>query len=142
MKDHGHPSSELDDVHFRRVDVGTIQFDLPLETSSGNEVVHTVERSQERRFAATGRADQGRNESISDLNRNSMKSFGRAIVKIRFRNIYFDRPVHSTSNRGYRIRMLRLCELRVNSSRRDVADFSHSCDLRVGNFVAFMKLPC
>ena len=64
---HADLAAEAAHVRAGRVDVLPVERDTPLDLHTGDEVVHAVERFEERRLAAAGRADEGRDALFGDV---------------------------------------------------------------------------
>ena len=69
LEHHADPAAHLDSVDTAAVDVVTVVEDLALELESRDRVVHPVEASQERGFAAPGGTDHRRDQVPVDLQR-------------------------------------------------------------------------
>src|SRR5712692_8669264 len=71
------------------IDILCIEFRLSLGTSSGDEVIHAIERAQKGRFAATGWPNQGGNLMFAYGQRDIIEGLFGTVVKIQMLNIYF-----------------------------------------------------
>src|SRR5690606_29612593 len=58
LEHHADAGPQFDDIDLRIVDVLVVECDLPADLAAFDRIVHAVERTQEGRLAATGRADQ------------------------------------------------------------------------------------
>ncbi len=58
LEDHPDPAPHLDRIHVRAVDVHPVVEHLAFDTGARDQVVHTVERTQQRRLPTTTRTDE------------------------------------------------------------------------------------
>ena len=73
MKHHADALSQLDQVGAFVGDDEVAFGDLAFVAANGNEVVHAVDGAQQGAFAATGRADQGRDAVFGNGKRDTVK---------------------------------------------------------------------
>ena len=74
LENHAHPCAQLHHIHAGAVYVPAIQFDLAFDAGRRDRVVHTVERAQEGRLAATGWTDERRHILGRDIDRDLVDS--------------------------------------------------------------------
>src|SRR5262249_11635784 len=67
LEHHADAAADRDRVDAGAVDRIAVQLDLAHDAAPGNELVHPVERPQERRLATTGRSDQGGDVLADDV---------------------------------------------------------------------------
>src|SRR5262245_52921618 len=60
LEDHAHALAQLDDVHFRTVNVVTSDFYEAVDAHIIDQIIHSIEAPQERGFAAAGRPNKRR----------------------------------------------------------------------------------
>ncbi len=82
LEDHPHPLAQLDDVHLRAVDGVLVEAHVPLDGDTVDEVIETVHRAQEGRFAATGRTDEGRDLSPWHIHGDVIQRLALAVPEI------------------------------------------------------------
>ena len=82
LKYHADTGAELHHVHFRRVDVLAVKRDIPFDLRPGDRVVHAIERAEEGRFAAAGRANQRGDIVLPEGERNVGNGLFRAIPHV------------------------------------------------------------
>ena len=58
LEDHAHALAQVDEVDVLVVDIPIVKRDLAVNLHAVDEVVHAVERAQERRLAAARRPDE------------------------------------------------------------------------------------
>ena len=66
---------------------------LPLDAGAGNDVVHPVERPQERALAAAGRADEGGDDVRVNGDRDVVERPGLAVEEVQPFRLDLRRPV-------------------------------------------------
>jgi len=69
-------------VGARGVEVSTLDHDPPFHTRPGDDVVHPVERAQERALAAPGRPDERRHQVFGNLDVDRFEGALRAVEKV------------------------------------------------------------
>jgi hypothetical protein len=67
LKDHSHPSANLDDVHLRTVDVPPVKRNLSLHPRSLYDIIHPVQATEKRGLSASGGSDEGRHTVLRNL---------------------------------------------------------------------------
>src|SRR6185295_5321857 len=82
LKHHADPPPKRDDIHSRRVDILTVDFYAALHPSGRNHVVHSVQRAQQSRFAATRRPDERSDLVRRNRKRDIVKRARSAVVEI------------------------------------------------------------
>ena len=82
LEDHPDPLADLHGIDMRGIDVLPFEKDLPLQGRPADQVVHPVEESQQRRFPAPGRADQGRDPIPPEIHVDVGERPEGAVVKI------------------------------------------------------------
>jgi hypothetical protein len=60
LEDHADGPADVHRVHLGGVEVVVVEHDAALDAAAGDDLVHAVQRPQEGRLAAAGRADEGR----------------------------------------------------------------------------------
>ena len=83
----------LDDVGARRVDVLAIDLDQSLDPGPGDDVVHPVERAQERALAASRRADEGRDDVGAQLDGDVLEGALLSVVEVQVVDVDLDWPI-------------------------------------------------
>ena len=81
LKNHADAPPEAHDVASRTIDVVPVDQHLPLDPRAGDDVVHPVERAQERALAAARRADERRDHIRLDANRDVLERPLRAVIE-------------------------------------------------------------
>ena len=74
LENHAHTAAQLDHIGVRRVHIPAVEGDAPRHLTAGNEVVHTVETAEKGGFAAAGRADEGRDHALREIEVHVMQS--------------------------------------------------------------------
>ena len=89
--------AQIDDVDIGAVDVAAADADPPFDPRPGNDVVHPVQRAQERALAAAGRTDERGDQVRPELDRDV---FERPLVAVEEReavDVDLDRLVSTVS---------------------------------------------
>ena len=92
LEHHADPAPEPDDVAARGVDVVAVDEDLALDAGARDDVVHPVQRPQERALAAARRPDEGRHEVRADANRDRLERPLRAVEEVQVASLDDGRP--------------------------------------------------
>ena len=71
LEHHADEAADRDRIDARSVQVDAVQLDLSGRVGAGNDLVHAVQRSQHRRLAAAGRADECRDGTGLDHQRDA-----------------------------------------------------------------------
>ncbi|MCY1432221.1 hypothetical protein D9M71_482120 [compost metagenome] len=67
LEHHADAAAQLGDVDALGVDVVTVEADLAVDAAAVDQIVHAVEGAQQGRLAATGRADEGGDAVLRDV---------------------------------------------------------------------------
>ena len=79
LENHADLPPQLVDVDLRGEDILPIVLDLALDAHARHEIVHAVERLEERRFAAAGGADEGRDAFFRDVHGHALECLRLAV---------------------------------------------------------------
>ena len=111
-----HPDAppERHRIHVPTVDVDVVEDDRPLVTHAGQQRVHPVDRSQERRLATPGRTDERRDTSRHRVHRNAVQGLLLAVPE---RELRRRSPLRGPSAHPTRRRLL---QSRSSESSSDV----------------------
>lgn len=91
LENHADPGAQLDHVDFRIVDILIIERDLAADLAAFDRVVHAVQRAQEGRLAATGRADQRRHHLLRHIEADTEQGLLFTVVNGDILALHFDR---------------------------------------------------
>ena len=92
LEHHADAPPQLHDVAAGAVDVAAVDEDLAFDARPGNDVVHPVQRAQERALPAAGRPDERGDEVRLDADRDVLERPLRAVVEIQIANVDDRRP--------------------------------------------------
>src|SRR5215813_4314740 len=90
LKHHSHPASEQDDIHSRGINVLTIEVDTPLNPRAWNDIIHPVQRAEERGLAAAGRAYECRYQVGCNVKRDGLESARLPIIEVQILYAHLD----------------------------------------------------
>ena len=82
LEHHPDAPAQPDDVDARRVDVLAVDLDVSLDARARDDVVHPVERAQERALAAARRPDERRDQVRRDVDRDCLERPLGAVVEV------------------------------------------------------------
>ena len=82
LEDHADPLTKCIDIDILLIDVLSIEEDLTIDATALHQVVHTVQRLEQRGLATAGRSDEGRDLIRRDVQIDVMKRVECAIVQI------------------------------------------------------------
>jgi hypothetical protein len=83
LKDHSNPLAQRDDISSGLEDILTIQEDSPVCSGMWNELVQTVQRPEESRFATSRGTDQGSDLTFSNVDVDVLKGMGGTIIEVK-----------------------------------------------------------
>ena len=97
-----HPDAppQPDDVEARVVDVDAVDEHGALDARARDDVVHPVQRAEERALAAARRADERRDEIRAELDRDVVQRLLRAVVEVHAADVDLDRRPAAVGSDG------------------------------------------
>jgi len=87
LEDHPDAAAQIDHVHRRGVDVLAVDGDGTLDARAGHDVVHPVQRAQERRFATARRPDQRGDLVGADLDGDLLEHAAIAVEEVQLADV-------------------------------------------------------
>ena len=100
LEHHADAAPQVDDVDGRGVDVLAVDMDGAFDPCAWHDVVHPVQRPQERRLAAPGRTDERGDLVRADPDRDLVEDAARPVVEIQLRDVDLGRHVRRDRRGG------------------------------------------
>ena len=82
LEHHAHLPPQLVDIHIRREDVLSVVAHRTLDAHAGHQIVHPIQRLEERGLAAAGRPDQGGDALFRDVHAHMVQRLRTAVPQI------------------------------------------------------------
>ena len=89
LEDHAHALAQVDEVHVLVVDVPVIERDLAVDLHAVDEIIHAVERAQERGLAAARGANECDDFIFRHLKRDIKQGLMRPVIEIEVLCLHF-----------------------------------------------------
>lgn len=120
LEHHAHLGAQQRDVLARGQQVLAIHVDLALGALLRIERVHLVQRAQQGRFAATGRADEGRHLAVGDRHVDVLQRMELAVVEVQVAHVDLgaDAVGNIDDGGGHACVSLGICWSRTGGGRR------------------------
>jgi hypothetical protein len=95
LEHHADPAPEPHDVHARGVDVHAVYEDTAVDAGARHDVVHPVERAEERALAASGRPNERRHDVGLERDGDIAQRALLAVVEVQADNVDLDRAIRA-----------------------------------------------